>query len=107
MYVWHKIEPELLLSIGENKMIEITIADKRIVLLHKNNNYYAFTSLCPHAGAPMCEGWLDVQGRVVCPMHKYRFDPKNGRNTSGEGYKLFTYPLEEKDSELYIGFLIV
>ncbi len=107
MYVWHQIDQEIVLSIMDGKMIELTIANKRIVLLHKHNNYFAFTALCPHAGAPMCEGWLDVQGRVVCPMHKYRFDPQNGRNTSGEGYKLFTYPLEFKDNELYIGFIIV
>ena len=44
-------------------------------------------------------------GRIVCPEHKYRFDPTNGRNTSGEGYKLFTYPVEIRVGEIFIGLL--
>ncbi len=76
---------------------------KRIGLLKKGEGLHAFAALCPHAGAPMCEGWVDGLGRIVCPLHKYRFDPKNGRNTSGEGYKLFTYPIELREDGAYVG----
>ena len=65
----------------------------------------AFTAACPHAGGNLCEGWLDPLGRIVCPEHKYRFDPANGRNTTGEGYKLFTYPVEITGDNIFIGFL--
>ena len=90
----------------ENMLTEVAVAGKRIGLLKKNTNIYAFTALCPHAGAPLCEGWLDPLGRIVCPDHKYRFDPANGRNTSGEGYKLFTYPVEIRADEIFIGLII-
>lgn len=53
----------------------------------------------------MCDGWVDPLGRVVCPLHKYRFDPANGRNTSGEGYKMVTYPVEVRNEEIFIGML--
>ena len=90
----------------ENKLTEVAVAGKRIGLIKKNNNIYAFAALCPHASAPLCEGWLDPLGRIVCPDHKYRFDPANGRNTSGEGYKLFTYPVEIKEDTVFIGLII-
>lgn len=104
-YTWHKADQPFS-SIRENILTEINIAGKRIGLLKKLDKIYAFTAACPHAGAPLCQGWLDAMGRIVCPEHKYRFDPVNGRNTSGEGYKLFTYPVEIKNDEIHIGLLL-
>ena len=100
---WHKIENISFTSLAENKLIEISVFEKKIGLLKRNNMVHAFTAACPHAGASLCNGWLDAFGRIVCPEHKYRFDPTNGRNTSGEGYKLFTYPVEIRDDEIYVG----
>jgi len=100
---WHKADGISFLLMEENKLLEITIGEKRIGILKKKDNIYAFAATCPHAGASLCGGWLDGLGRIVCPEHKYRFDPANGRNTSGEGYKLFTYPVELRGEEIYIG----
>ena len=105
LYTWHKIASISASSLEENKLTEITVAAKRIGLLKRNRTIYAFTASCPHAGAPLCEGWLDPLGRIVCPDHKYRFDPANGRNTSGEGYKLFTYAIEIRGDEIFVRIL--
>ncbi len=105
LYTWHKIEGITPLSLEENKLTEIIVSEKRIGLLKREENIYAFTAACPHAGASLCEGWVDAMGRIVCPDHKYRFDPANGRNTTGEGYKLFTYPLEIRGDEIFLGVL--
>ncbi|MCW3122428.1 MAG: (2Fe-2S)-binding protein [Flavipsychrobacter sp.] len=102
LYNWHKIDTTALI---EHKLTEMLVAGKRIGVLRRNDAVYAFTAACPHQGAPLCDGWLDGQGRIVCPMHKFRFDPQTGRNTTGEGYKLFTYPIEIRDNEVYVGFL--
>lgn len=105
VYNWHKIEAVSLSALADRKLTEVEVAGKRVGLLSNNGTVYAFTAACPHAGAPLCQGWLDPLGRIVCPDHKYRFDPANGRNTSGEGYKLFTYPIELKGDDIYIGFV--
>jgi 3-phenylpropionate/trans-cinnamate dioxygenase ferredoxin subunit len=47
------------------------------------------------------DGYL---GQVVCPLHRYAFDMKNGRNTTGEGYFLKTYPIELRPEGIFIGF---
>ena len=52
----------------------------------------------------MADGTLDAVGNVVCPVHRYKFSLQNGRNSSGEGYYLTTYPLEQREDGLYIGF---
>ena len=103
MYNWYKtIE---LSALQEAVMQEVSAAEKRIGLLKKAETVHAFAATCPHQSAPLCEGWLDAQGRIVCPLHKFRFDPVNGRNTSGEGYKLKTYPVEIREGYIYIGLL--
>lgn len=105
IYTWHKAAI-LLSDLADNTPTETSAGPKKVGLLKKSNDLvHAFAAMCPHAGAPMCEGWLDATGRLVCPMHKYRFDPANGRNTSGEGYKLFIYPVEIRGNEIFIGLL--
>jgi 3-phenylpropionate/trans-cinnamate dioxygenase ferredoxin subunit len=102
VYEWHKIEGVDTESLPPEKITEMYVLEKYVALLKKGTTIYAFAGTCPHSGAKLCEGWLDVQGRVVCPLHKYRFDPANGHNTSGEGYKLRTYKVMIQDNHIYI-----
>ena len=104
MHTFYKTESSVS-GLPENKPIGSLAGTKKITLLKKGDKVFALAALCPHAGAPMCDGWVDALGRIVCPVHKYRFDPANGRNTSGEGYKLFIYPVELKGDEIFVGVL--
>lgn len=104
MYEWYLVAGAYA-SLENGKIQEISVGDKNIALLKKDGQFYAFAATCPHASAHFCDVWIDAQGRVVCPEHKYRFDPANGRNTSGEGYKLKTYPIEIRDNEIFVGLL--
>ena len=103
MYDWHIVKTVAIAQLEENKPLEIIVGNKEVGIIKQQDKVYAFAATCPHASAKLCDGWVDAQGRVVCPLHKYRFDPANGRNTSGEGYKLKTYPVDIKDGDLYIG----
>src|ERR1700744_2727830 len=89
VYNWHKVEELSATALPENRLLEVTAGGKRIGLLKRNEKVFAFAAACPHASGDLCDGWLDSRGNIVCPVHGYRFDPANGRNTSGEGYKLF------------------
>ena len=106
IYNWHKINDTTLSGLEAGKLTCIDVDGKKIGMLKHDNILYSFAALCPHAGAALCEGWLDARGHIVCPDHKYRFDPATGRNTSGEGYKLVTYPIEIRDDGIYIGIII-
>ena len=87
-----------------NKITEVDAAGKIVCLLRRNGVLNAFAATCPHAGGRLCEGWLDAQGRVVCALHKYRFNPMNGYNTSGEGYKLKTYLVKEEEGRIFVQY---
>ena len=87
-----------------NNLLEIEIAGKKLTLAKWDQHYFAFASKCPHASGKMACGYINPLGQVVCPLHRYAFDMKNGRNTTGEGYFLKTYPVELRPEGIFIGF---
>jgi 3-phenylpropionate/trans-cinnamate dioxygenase ferredoxin subunit len=91
-------------SLPEAQLQEHDINGRRIGLLRRAGKVFAFSALCPHSGGRLCDGWLDPKGRIVCPDHKYRFEPSNGYNASGEGYKLKTFPVREEEGRIFVQF---
>ena len=87
-----------------NNMCVVDVNNKKISLGKHENKIFAFAHKCPHAGGVLANGFLDATGNVVCPLHRYKFNLQNGRNTSGEGYYLKTYLVDEKADGIYIGF---
>jgi nitrite reductase/ring-hydroxylating ferredoxin subunit len=92
--------------IAPNTIARLTVKGKKMFLTYKNGQYYAGDSRCPHAGGALTNGWLNNDGDIVCPNHRYCFDLSTGKNTSGEGYYLPTYPVENRADGLYVGFVI-
>ncbi len=102
---WFKIsDNEELLPWQENQMCLVTVGNKTITLARFNNRLFAFAHKCPHASGIMADGYINAAGHVTCPVHRYRFDMKNGRNTSGEGYYLKTYLVEIREDGIYVGW---
>jgi nitrite reductase/ring-hydroxylating ferredoxin subunit len=101
IYQWH--EAGRAEGFAETAIEERDVSGRKVAFLRRGSEVFAFAAACPHAGARFCEGWTDAAGRIVCPLHKYRFNPVNGHNTSGEGYKLKTYPVDIREGIVYIG----
>ncbi len=87
-----------------SNLLEIEVGGRKVILAKWEGSYFAFASKCPHASGRMASGYINPLGQVVCPLHRYAFDMKNGRNTSGEGYFLKTYPIEIRQEGIFIGF---
>lgn len=103
-YSWHKIADSIeALQLQENNLSEIEVKDKKICIGKNAETLFACTNKCPHASGRLSDGFIDARGNIVCPLHRYRYDIKNGRNTSGEGYYLKTYLVKEKEDGIYIG----
>ena len=88
----------------DNQLLDLDVDGKKITLAKFKEDYFAFAQKCPHASGRMAQGYINPLGQVVCPLHRYAFDMKNGRNTTGEGYFLKTYPIELRPEGLFIGF---
>lgn len=103
-YQWHKIAESLAgTGIAEKQARNITVGGKTICLALFKDKLYGCAQNCPHAGVPLADGYIDEQGNIVCPLHRYKFSLERGRNTSGEGYYLKTYPVEERPDGIFVG----
>jgi nitrite reductase/ring-hydroxylating ferredoxin subunit len=98
---WHKIAEDIT---ELNTLTEIEIANKKICVVVHNDTIYACAAQCPHASGTMASGYIDALGNIVCPLHRYKFSLKNGRNVSGEGYFLKTYAVEVTNEGVFVGF---
>ena len=103
-YTWHKVaESTLELAGNENHISVADINGKKICITEFQQQWFGFAYKCPHASGIMAEGYIDPLGNIVCPVHRYKFNLRNGRNTSGEGFYLKTYPVEIRDDGVYVG----
>ena len=88
---------------GPNGIAEVSADGKVICVGRLGDTVYAFAHTCPHASGRLVNGRIDASGNVVCPLHRYRFSMKNGRNVSGEGYYLKHWPVEIREDGVYVG----
>ena len=103
-YTWHKLATSLEeLQLPGSGLKELEIAGKKICISLYKDQLHACAANCPHASGTLAEGYIDNLGNIVCPIHRYRFNLQNGRNSSGEGYYLKTYPIEKREDGIFIG----
>jgi len=103
-YTWYKIADHINeLDFADNNISLVEVNGKKLCIGKYKEEVFAFTNKCPHAGGMMSEGYIDALGHVVCPMHRYKYDLKNGRNVSGEGYYLTNWPVQLRENGVFIG----
>jgi 3-phenylpropionate/trans-cinnamate dioxygenase ferredoxin subunit len=103
-YQYHQIaEHSSELAFNEQGIAVVEVKGKKICIARFGSAWFGFAYKCPHASGIMAEGYIDAVGNVVCPVHRYKFNLQNGRNTSGEGYYLKTYPVESRGEAIFVG----
>jgi nitrite reductase/ring-hydroxylating ferredoxin subunit len=102
--IWHKIiDDKRMLPFKENNMCVVSVNGKNVTISKYQSILSAFSNKCPHSSGIMSDGYLNAKGEVVCPLHRYAFNTINGRNTTGEGYYIKTYKIEEREDGVYLG----
>lgn len=103
-YTWHKIADHINeIDFAENNIAIVEIKGKKICIGKYRDAAFAFAYKCPHAGGILAYGYIDAAGNIVCPLHRYKYNLENGRNTSGEGYYLNHWPVQLRDDGVYVG----
>jgi nitrite reductase/ring-hydroxylating ferredoxin subunit len=80
----------------------VKVADRWVALFAKDGGYRAIDNLCPHAGAPLCDGSV-LDGKVVCFLHCWEFDLDTGACDVGPQWAVATYPVRERGGRLEVG----
>ena len=103
---WHRILTTYELeheTTPANRPVLLEVDGKNYCLVHIRGHYYVTNEKCPHAGGHLSHGQCDERGNIICPIHRYRFDPATGKNVSGEGLYLENYQTEIRQDGLYVG----
>jgi nitrite reductase/ring-hydroxylating ferredoxin subunit len=104
-FTWHKVSENInQLEFATNNIAVVEVKGKKICVGKTVTGIFAFAYKCPHAGGILADGFIDALGNIVCPLHRYKYDLRNGRNISGEGYYLKHWPVELRQEGVYVGF---
>ena len=79
-----------------------TVKGKRIAVFNLDDeNFYALDNACAHALGPLGRGRVR-NGAVVCPVHSYAYDVKNGRCYTDERLRVRSYEVIVEDDEIKV-----
>jgi nitrite reductase/ring-hydroxylating ferredoxin subunit len=97
---------------GEARKVDIGdvhAGGTRVILCRVDGEVHALDSRCPHEGGEITTGPL-VEGRyAVCPLHRYRFDPKSGKAVGVVCRSARKYRVEARGNgvEVFVGGAVV
>ncbi|AMR33374.1 hypothetical protein A0256_19090 [Mucilaginibacter sp. PAMC 26640] len=97
---WYKLPEE---EISEQPFIKkIKVGGQNICLVNYAGDLFAVNAKCPHAGEDLSRGWC-ADGRLVCPYHRFSYDLKTGKGSTGQNDFVESYPVKIKGDKIYIG----
>ncbi len=77
---------------GEGKAFEVR--GRRVAVFRgRSGELFATQAECPHKGGPLADGIVGG-GTVICPLHAYKYDLKNGQPLGNGCPALQTYRVE-------------
>ena len=96
-------------DIPDGERVIIEAEGLSIGVYHIGDTFHAIKNVCPHAGAPLCQGHIQtthrpselgefipgLEGRVLrCPWHGWEFDIVTGKALYDRVSRVATYPVE-------------
>ncbi len=98
--VWHKVLAKD--ELPEGRVTSVTCHNRTLCMTRYKGQYGALDNKCPHQGGPLGEGSIE-NGLLRCPWHGWDYDPISGK-APGFDDGVETFPLEERDDGIYVGF---
>ncbi len=83
-------------DVPDGEGISVTAEGEKIALFHETGEFFAVGDMCPHAGGPLSEGWLD-QGEITCPWHGWTFPLRKQDAERDDGLPRYHVIIEGED----------
>lgn len=96
---FHPVAEVASLSLGMGRTVHLQ--GRNFAVYNFEGNFYAIDDECPHKGASLGAGFLEY-GHVICPLHAWRFDIKNGYCFNNPQKPVKTYPTRVVDGWVQI-----
>ncbi len=79
-------------EVVEGQGYPIEVDGRPIAVFLAAGTYYAVDDMCPHQGAPLCDGLVGDRS-VTCTWHGWRFSLEDGRRLDSPRGKIGVYPV--------------
>ncbi|MCB9193733.1 MAG: Rieske 2Fe-2S domain-containing protein [Flavobacteriales bacterium] len=100
---WCPIEDDRVLGLGEGALLHVKVRGRDICFVQLGGELHALADRCPHQGKRLSGGWCE-EGYVVCPWHRFHFEPASGHARHGVCANVEVFPVEEREGRPWIGF---
>ena len=90
-------------TIGPGRGRTVNVREREFALFNVDGEFRAVDNECPHVGAPLGAGTLS-DGNVICPMHGWEFDLKDGSCLTNPRRKVAVYETRVVDGRVEIAF---
>lgn len=81
--------------------LAVEVAGQPVVLVRDGDRVHALENRCPHAGAPLSEGYVEP-GRVSCSWHGWTFALEDGASLDGAGVSVPCHDVEIRDGAVLV-----
>ena len=94
-------------ALAEGEARKVTIGDPfsgglEVLLCRIEGKLHAIDTLCPHEGGQLVAGPLIGGKYAFCPLHNYRFDPRDGKPIGASCPKSKVFKVTERDGRAEI-----
>jgi nitrite reductase/ring-hydroxylating ferredoxin subunit len=79
----------------------VVIGGREIALFNVGGAFYALENACPHAGAPLADGWLDDE-TVTCSWHGWCFRLADGKMTLGDFSSVAVFDVKVEGGDVLV-----
>lgn len=80
---------------------EFMAGGRMLCVANVDGNIYAMDNTCLHWGGPLGQGAV-ADGKVVCPWHAWRFDPKTGEGPPKSRGRLGVYKVTMEGEDVFV-----
>lgn len=99
---WHTITDPRVQDLPEGGHFRVMVGKLPVRVLRLHGRLHALLDQCPHQGRSFEGGWCD-EGYLVCPWHRFHFDPATGHNRTASTANVPVYRVEEGPAGVRIG----
>lgn len=89
-------------QVAEGELVEVDLGADLVVVGRLDGCVFALDAFCPHAGASLASGRLE-DGKVVCPLHGWGFDARDGACDVSPRVRAAVVPIHEAQGIVVVG----
>ncbi len=99
---WRTLVDARVKELPDGGHLRVMLGDRPVRVVRLKGRLHAVLDQCPHQGRSFEGGWCD-EGYLVCPWHRFHFDPATGANRTGGTANVPVFQAEEVPEGVRIG----